>query len=85
MSQILVWRVVVLLAYFDPGSASLLMQALVGGSAGLIVLGRYFWATLVSRISPAPAPSSSATVLRAAPSQPTLSEALSGEFRFNIT
>ncbi len=30
-------------AYFDPGSGSLLLQALVGGSAGLIVFGKLLW------------------------------------------
>lgn len=32
-----------LLAYFDPGSGSLLLQVLVGGSAGLFVFARYVW------------------------------------------
>jgi hypothetical protein len=32
-----------LLAYFDPGSGRLLLQVLVGGSAGLIVFARYLW------------------------------------------
>jgi hypothetical protein len=32
-----------LLAYFDPSAGSLLLQALVGGFGGLIVLGRYLW------------------------------------------
>ncbi|MBS0261129.1 MAG: hypothetical protein JSS02_04170 [Planctomycetes bacterium] len=32
-----------LLAYFDPGSGSLLAQLLFGGAAGLIVLVRVFW------------------------------------------
>jgi hypothetical protein len=32
-----------LLAYFDPGSGSLLVQALLGGAAGLIVFGKYLW------------------------------------------
>jgi hypothetical protein len=32
-----------LLAYFDPGSGSLLLQVLVGGSAGLVVFARYLW------------------------------------------
>ncbi len=31
------------LAYFDPGSGSLLMQTLVGGAAGLIVFAKYLW------------------------------------------
>ncbi|MDB5392484.1 MAG: hypothetical protein JWM11_8130 [Planctomycetaceae bacterium] len=30
-------------AYFDPGSASLVMQAIVGGSAGVFVLAKYLW------------------------------------------
>ncbi len=30
-----------LLAYFDPGSGSLVLQALVGGSAGVLVFCRY--------------------------------------------
>ncbi|MFN0054621.1 MAG: hypothetical protein ACKV0T_20815 [Planctomycetales bacterium] len=36
------------LAYFDPGSGSLLLQALVGGSAGLVVFAKYLWDTLPS-------------------------------------
>jgi hypothetical protein len=32
-----------LLAYFDPGSGSLLMQTIVGGTAGLLVLAKYLW------------------------------------------
>lgn len=32
-----------LLGYLDPGVSSLLMQALVGGSAGMMVLARYAW------------------------------------------
>jgi hypothetical protein len=32
-----------ILAYFDPGSGSLLVQVLVGGIAGLIVFGKYLW------------------------------------------
>jgi hypothetical protein len=31
------------LAYFDPGSGSLLMQTLVGGAAGLLVFVKYLW------------------------------------------
>lgn len=30
-------------AYFDPGSGSLILQALVGGFSGFVVLGRYLW------------------------------------------
>lgn len=32
-----------LLAYFDPGSGSLLVQAIVGGAAGLVVFAKYLW------------------------------------------
>lgn len=32
-----------ILAYFDPGPGSLLVQALVGGTAGLLVFGKYLW------------------------------------------
>lgn len=38
------------LGYFDPGSGSLLLQVIVGGSAGLLVFARYLWdLTLVRR------------------------------------
>lgn len=37
-----------LLAYFDPGSGSLLLQALVGGTAGLFVFAKYLWETAPS-------------------------------------
>lgn len=37
-----------LLAYFDPGSGSLLLQMLVGGSAGLFVFARYLWEAVPS-------------------------------------
>ncbi len=32
-----------LLAYFDPGSGSLLLQTIIGGSAGLFVFAKYLW------------------------------------------
>jgi hypothetical protein len=32
-----------ILAYFDPGAGSLLLQALVGGGAGLLVFAKYLW------------------------------------------
>lgn len=31
------------LAYLDPGTGSMLLQAIVGGSAGLIVFARHLW------------------------------------------
>lgn len=33
------------LAYLDPGTGSMLLQALVGGSSGLFVLIRHLWKT----------------------------------------
>jgi hypothetical protein len=30
-------------AYFDPGNGSLLLQAIVGGTSGLLVLARLLW------------------------------------------
>jgi hypothetical protein len=38
-----------ILAYFDPGSGSLLVQALAGGAAGLLVFGKYLWDTYAPR------------------------------------
>ena len=32
-----------LLAYFDPGSGSLLLQTILGGTAGLLVFVKYLW------------------------------------------
>lgn len=32
-----------MLAYFDPGSGSLLIQAILGGTAGLVVFAKYLW------------------------------------------
>ncbi len=31
------------LAYFDPGQGSLLMQLLLGGAGGLLVFGKTLW------------------------------------------
>lgn len=39
------------LSYFDPGSGSLVLQALVGGGAGLVVFGNYVWKLVASRLS----------------------------------
>ena len=38
------------LAYFDPGSGSLLLQAIVGGTAGLLVFGNYLWTMVKNRV-----------------------------------
>ncbi len=35
-----------LLAYFDPGSGSLLFQAIIGGTAGLFVFAKYLWTSV---------------------------------------
>lgn len=40
-----------ILAYFDPGNGSLLMQALVGGVAGLAVFGRYLWDSCAQKLA----------------------------------
>jgi hypothetical protein len=34
------------LAYIDPGSGSLLLQALAGGVAGVTVVGKLYWRRL---------------------------------------
>jgi hypothetical protein len=38
-----------ILAYFDPGSGSLLVQAIVGGLAGMTVFGKYMWNAFTDR------------------------------------
>ncbi len=78
------------LAYFDPGSASLLMQALVGGSAGLIVFGRYLWMSLTGSGMPEVVSTSSAATRPLPPTErlrdeSLMAEALSGEFRFHAS
>jgi hypothetical protein len=35
-----------LVAYFDPSAGSLLIQAIVGGFGGIVVVGRYLWIQL---------------------------------------
>ena len=32
-----------MLAYLDPGAGSMILQALAGGVAGLVVFGRIYW------------------------------------------
>jgi hypothetical protein len=34
--------------YLDPGTGSLVVQALVGGFAGLFVLGKYLWQSVLA-------------------------------------
>lgn len=38
------------LAYFDPGAGSLVLQSLVGGVAGFLVFGQYIWTRLSERV-----------------------------------
>lgn len=38
-----------ILAYFDPGAGSLLIQAILGGAAGLLVFGKYLWDSIFRR------------------------------------
>lgn len=38
-------------AYLNPESGSLLLQALLGGFAGLAVLGRLYWRRITARFS----------------------------------
>jgi hypothetical protein len=49
-------------AYLDPGSGSLILQALVGGFSGMVVLGRYLWIQCVARKPIQPAVQSSADI-----------------------
>lgn len=37
-----------LLAYLDPGSGSVLLQALLGGVAAVAITGKLWWARLLS-------------------------------------
>jgi hypothetical protein len=37
-----------LVAYIDPGTGSLLLQAIAGGSAAAAVVGRLYWRRLLS-------------------------------------
>ena len=41
----------VLFAYFDPTAGSLLLQALVGGFGGIVVVGRYIWTRFIGHES----------------------------------
>lgn len=50
------------LAYLDPGTGSMLIQAIVGGSAGLLVFARHIWRSIrYSRLS-SPSAESTASV-----------------------
>jgi hypothetical protein len=35
-----------MLMYLDPGAGSMLLQALAGGIAGLVVVGKLYWARI---------------------------------------
>ena len=36
-------------AYLDPGTGSLILQALVGGFSGMVVMARYLWTRFMRR------------------------------------
>lgn len=36
----------VMLAYLDPGTGSMILQALAGGVAGVLVVGKLYWARI---------------------------------------
>jgi hypothetical protein len=38
-------------AYLDPGNGSMLLQLLLGGAAGVGVLGKYFWRNIATFFS----------------------------------
>ena len=38
-----------IVSYLDPGSGSLILQMLVGGFSGIVVLGRYLWTQFVRK------------------------------------
>ena len=38
-----------LFAYLDAGTGSMLLQAIMGGFAGVMVLGRIFWQSVLPR------------------------------------
>ncbi|MBT8101959.1 MAG: hypothetical protein KJO95_03260 [Gammaproteobacteria bacterium] len=40
-------------AYLDPGTGSLILQSLIAGIAGLLVVGRLYWAKLKSFLAAA--------------------------------
>lgn len=46
-------------AYFDPSAGSLLLQALVGGFGGIVVVGRYLWTQYLGHGASQPALTSS--------------------------
>jgi predicted membrane metal-binding protein len=37
---------VLILAYIDPSAGGMLMQLLLGGTAGVLVIGRLFWSRI---------------------------------------
>jgi hypothetical protein len=39
------------LAYIDPGTGTLLLQALLGGTAGALIVGRMYWARIKDFVS----------------------------------
>ena len=46
-------------AYLDPGTGSMIIQGIIGGIAGLLVVGKLYWQKIVSLFSRSKAPESS--------------------------
>lgn len=63
-----------ILAYFDPGSGSLLMQALVGGAAGLLVFAKFVWDAMLkmTQARKSREPNTAAKELATVGSQPSI-------------
>ncbi|MCI4061067.1 hypothetical protein MRQ36_00175 [Micromonospora sp. R77] len=55
------------LAYLDAGSGSLIVQAVVGGVAGVAVAAKLYWRRLVGRFRPRPTDPAPADPLPADP------------------
>jgi hypothetical protein len=53
------WNMNLLFGYFDPSAGSLVLQALVGGFGGIVVVGRYLWNQFLGNSQTQPVMSSS--------------------------
>jgi hypothetical protein len=68
-----------ILGYFDPGSGSLLLQAILGGAAGLLVFAKYLWDRIVrSRKVDGPSSDSGSEVHRTATTSSPVRECEAG-------
>ncbi len=41
-------------AYLDPGTGSMILQALLGGAAGVLIAGRLYWSNIKGIFRPEP-------------------------------